>query len=265
MNVSRIKSTSVSNGGARLLRGSITLALLLVVFFPAAHGQVLTGEIDGTVRDTSGAVIPDAVVTITNSDQNIVARTVKTDSSGQFTAPLLTVGTYQVTVAAAGFRNESVTGVEVHVGQPSAIPIKLAVAGTSQELSVTVGAAEVAPQLESAAAGTLIDTEQVTELPVNDRNYINLLNIQPGISGGIPGRNQRGNIRASGAVNTQNFSVNGNPNTNNGYFLDGTDTLKRAGQQPVTFPGIDFIQEINLQRRNTARSLAVRERRSQAC
>ena len=88
----------------------------------------------------------------------------------------------------------------------------------------------------------------MTQLPLSDRNYIQLLTIQPGISGGIPGRNTRGNIKPSGAVNTQNFSVNGNPNSGNGFFLDGADTLKRAGQQPVTYPGVDFIQEINLQR-----------------
>jgi len=208
---------------------------------------VLTGEIDGNVRDTTGASIPNAEVTVTNTDQNLVVRTLQTNSKGQFTAPLLTVGTYKVTVAATGFKVETVTGLDVHVGQPTTVPAVLSPGAVTEEVSVT--ASDVAPQLESSAAGTLIDSEQATELPLSSRNFLQLLTIQPGISTGpIPGRNERGNIRASGAVNTQNFSVNGNSQNGNGFFLDGADTLKRAGQAPVTFPSIDFIQEINLQR-----------------
>lgn len=232
---------------AKLVHATV---MVVVVALLGAGGlvsaQVLTGELGGTVRDTTGAVIADAVVTITNSDQNLVSRTLKTDSKGQFAAPLLTIGTYQLTIAAPGFKTEAITAIDVHVGQPSTVPVVLSTGGVTEEISVT--AAEVAPQLESAAAGTLISAEQATELPLSSRNYLQLLTIQPGISGGIPGRNERGNIQASGAVNTQNFSVNGNANTGNGFYLDGADTLKRAGQQPVTFPGVDFIQEINLQR-----------------
>lgn len=79
---------------------------LLVLVVGLAHAQVLTGEIDGNVLDSSGASIPNAEVTVTNTDQNLVVRTLKTNSKGQFTAPLLTVGTYKVTVAAPGFKVE---------------------------------------------------------------------------------------------------------------------------------------------------------------
>ena len=242
-----IRSTDILAGSTSIFKRTLRLVLAgLLSTCVAGHCQVLTGEIDGTVRDTTGAVIPDALVTITNSDQNLVSRSVKTDSNGQFTAPLLTVGTYSVKVAVPGFKAAEVSGLEVHVGQPSTIPVILSTGAVTEEVSVT--ASELAPQLESAAAGTLIDAKQATELPLSSRNYLQLLTIQPGITGGVPGRNERGNIAASGAVNTQNFSVNGNPNNGNGFFLDGADTLKRAGQQPVTFPGVDFIQEINLQR-----------------
>ena len=211
-----------------------------------AHAQVLTGEIDGTVKDATGAVVPNAIVTVRNTDQNLVERSVKTDSAGQFTAPLLTVGGYSVTVTSAGFQTATVSNVQVHVGQPSAVPVTLAAGGVSQDVTVT--AQQLSPQLDSAAAGTLIDSKQTQELPLSSRNYLQLLQIQPGISGGIPGPDPRGNITTTGAVNTQTFSVNGNSTAANGYFLDGQDTLKRAGQQPVVFPGVDFIQEINLQR-----------------
>lgn len=212
------------------------------------HGQVLTGEIDGTVEDASRAAIPNATVTITNSDKNLVERTVKTDTQGQFTAPLLPVGSYSLTVAAPGFKTYTVNNVEVHVGQPSAVPVSLELGEVSQRVNVTASAATA--QLDSAASSTLIDNQQVTQLSLSSRNYLQLLYIQPGISGGIPGPDDRGNIKSSGQVNTQIFSVNGNGTAANGYFVDGADILKRAGQQPVAFPGVDFIQEINLQRAN---------------
>lgn len=151
---------------------------------------------------------------------------------------------------ASGFQHEAVPGVEVHVGTPSALPVELAIASASDSVTVIVGASEIAPQLDTAAAGTLISSEQATQLPLSDRNFIQLLTIQPGITSGIPGRNNRGNIQPSGAVNTQNFSVNGNPNAGNGFYVDGADTIKRAGQQPVAYPSVDFIQETNLQRAN---------------
>ena len=222
-----------------------TLALLLGVTSPV-YAQVLTGEIDGTVRDASGAVVPNATVIMTNTDENLVKRTVKTDAQGQFTAPLLSVGAYSLTVTAPGFKSYKVTDIPVHVGQHAAVPVSLSIGQVSESVHVTESSATT--QLESAAAGTLINTKQTTQLPLSSRNYLQFLYIQPGISGGIPGPDDRGNITTSGSVNTQTFSVNGNGTASNGYFLDGADTLKRAGQQPVAFPGVDFIQEINLQR-----------------
>jgi hypothetical protein len=208
--------------------------------------QILTGELDGTVRDQSGAVVPDATVTITNSDQNQVIRPVKTDHLGQFTAPLLTIGTYSINIKAAGFEGFTLNNLDVHVGQPLTVPITLSVGKAN--LTVDVQATNENIQMDTSAAGTLIDNQQVTQLPLSNRNYLQLLTVQPGISGGIPGENPRGNILSSGAVNTQTFSVNGNTTNTNGYYLDGADTLKRAGQAPVTFPGVDFTQEISLLR-----------------
>jgi Carboxypeptidase regulatory-like domain len=229
---------------SRILAAAV-VAVLLCPFVPL-RGQVLTGEIDGVVRDSSGAVIPNSSVIVTNSEQNLIARTVKTNQQGEFTAPLLEVGSYSVTVSAPGFKTETANGIEVHVGQPASVPIVLAPGSVTE--NVTVAAAAVAPQTDSAASSTLIESNQVTGLALSSRNYLQLMFIQPGVSSGPPGPDDRGNITTSGQVNTQTFSVNGNGTAENGYFLDGADTLKRAGNQPVSFPGVDFIEEINLQR-----------------
>ncbi len=220
--------------------------LLFTLGVQLSHAQVLTGELDGIVHDTSDAAVPGAVVVITNLDQNLIVRTVKTDAQGQFTAPLLTVGNYSVSISAPGFQSTSIKGIAVHVGQPSNLPVSMNVGSVAE--AVTVTASEIAPQLDNAASSTLIDKEQTTGLSLSSRNYIQLLYIQPGVSGNVPGPDDRGNITASGQVNTQTFSFNGNGTAANAYYIDGADTLKRAGQQPVAFPGVDFIQEINLQR-----------------
>ncbi|MDE1177935.1 MAG: carboxypeptidase-like regulatory domain-containing protein [Edaphobacter sp.] len=200
------------------------------------------------MRDNSGAIVPGATVTITNTDQNLTARVVKSGAQGDFTAPLLKVGTYAIQVSAPGFASVNISGIEVHVGSPAAIPVTLSPGEVSQ--AVTVSASQVAPQLDTAASATLIQSQQVTGLSLSSRNYLQLMYIQPGISSGVPGPDDRGNITTSGQVNAQTFSVNGNGTAANGYFVDGADTLKRAGQQPVAFPGVDFVQEINLQRAN---------------
>jgi hypothetical protein len=215
---------------------------------PQLQAQVLTGEITGTVVDPSGAAIPKAKVTITNADENVVQRVVYTDGQGQFTAPLLAIGRYRLKVEAKGFNTSTVQGVEVHVGLPISVPIAMAMGSVSQ--SISVNASNVVPELQTSAAGTLINSRNMTQLSLSSRNFLQMLYLQPGISGGIPGPDGRGNITSRGAVNTQQFSVNGLQTNSNGYFLDGQDMVKRAGQQPVVFPGIDFIQEMNLQRSN---------------
>jgi hypothetical protein len=231
---------------ARRMTSAVALAAALFAGSATLRAQVLTGEIDGTVRDGSGAVVPDAAVTVTNSDENQIVRTVKTNRLGQFQAPLLTIGTYTLAISAQGFEAITLTNIVVHVGQPATVPVTVAVGAATE--TVDVQASNTTIQLDSAAAGTLINNEEVTQLPLSNRNYLQLLSIQPGITGPVPGENPRGNIRSNGAVNTQQNSVNGNTTALNGYYLDGADTIKRAGQQPVSFPGVDFIQEINLLR-----------------
>lgn len=238
--------TSTMQSWKQTLKLCCVLALIVMGAATAAPAQTVTGELDGTVKDPSGAVVANASVTIVNADRGEVVRTVKTDRLGQFTAPLLATGNYTVKISAQGFQEANVAGLDVHVGQPTTIPVTLTVGSASE--SITVDTAQTNIQLDTAAAGTLIDSVQTTELPLSNRNYLQLMSLQPGISGPIPGEDPRGNIRSSGAVNVQTYEVNGNPTSANGYYIDGADSIKRFGQQPVSFLGVDFIQEVNLQR-----------------
>lgn len=227
-------------------RANLLLIVMSCLCFAVSFGQNLTGEIDGVVKDSSGAVVPNAPVTVTDTDQNLTVRTLRTDQQGRFTVPLLPVGRYSLKVELAGFKTSTVSDLQVHVNEPISVPVVLSLGTAAQ--TVTVTASDLTLQLDSPAAGTLIDHTQMTQLSLSNRNFLQTLYLQPGISGGIPGPDARGNVTSTGKVNTQTFSVNGLPVSANGYYLDGQDMLKKAGQQPMVFPGVDFIQEQNLQR-----------------
>ena len=226
----------------KLLAVSTMLAGSLV----EARGQSLTGEIDGTVRDPSGLLVGNATVTITNADRQQVARTLTTNREGVFTATLLDTGRYSVAIDAQGF-NKATVLTEVHANQPATLSIALAT-GTVQA-SVNVSADTPAVQLESAAAGSVITGTQTRELSLSSRNYEQLLYLQPGISGNVPGPLDRGNFSASGATSQSTFSVNGQSINQNGYFLDGQDIINHGGNaQTVLFPSIESVQELSLLR-----------------
>ena len=213
-----------------------------------AHGlaQSLTGEIDGTVHDASGSLVPNATVIITNSDRQQVVRTVTTNGEGAFSAPLLDTGRYSVAVTAPGF-SRSTTLTEVHASQPSNLAVALSAGAVETTVNVTADA--LAVQLESAAAGTVISGTQTRELSLSSRNYEQLLYLQPGISGRVPGPLDRGNFSISGATSTSAFSVNGQSINQNGYFLDGQDMINHgANAQTVLFPSIESVQELSLLR-----------------
>jgi Carboxypeptidase regulatory-like domain len=227
------------------------MLLLELSFCSALVGQVLTGEIDGTVYDKTGAAIPNAVVAVKNDDQNLVTRTVETNAQGQFTVPLLPLAHYSISVNAQGFQSE-VRTLEVHTGITSAVAFTLAPGNVTQSVEITTDTT-VQPQVDNAASGTLIPSTKITQLSLSSRNFEQLLSIEPGVSGVVPGGTlDRGAINATGGVNSATYEVNGLPPSDNGYFLDGQDLQRRTagGTQIGAYPGIDFIQEMNPQRAN---------------
>src|ERR1700722_11295891 len=123
-----------------------------------------TGTIVGTVTDTSGAVIANAKIIITNVATNISQGTV-TSAAGTYSVPSLLPGSYQVTVASAGFSTQVTTGVELSVGKEATIDVRLKPGALSE--SVSVAATAVALDSENAAVGQVINGKQVVDLPLN--------------------------------------------------------------------------------------------------
>src|ERR1039458_6496172 len=131
--------------------------------------QDISGTIGGTILDPSGAMVPNAKVTITNTDRNQVVRVITTDATGSYSAPLIPVGTYSVRVEVKGFKAETRTAITLNVSDDLKINVTLQVGSMSD--TVTVEASALNVELGTAASANTINGEQVRELSIATRNY----------------------------------------------------------------------------------------------
>jgi len=232
--------------GGRIWQIALVLLALCVVI-PVAHAQNITGEIDGTVTDRSGAVVPGATVKIINADTGQLVRTIKSNGHGDYTAPLLQVGTYDIRVFAPGFEVANTQGIQVNVGDTLSINLKLVVGEASA--SITVTANPNAPNVETSENSTIIDNTEMKELALNTRNFEQMLLLQPGVSYGGPDELDPGNVSPTGQNNPHDLSINGLSRTQLTWLMDGSDMLNHGGMTQVpTFPSVDAIQEIKILR-----------------
>jgi len=210
--------------------------------YSASAQSSVSGSISGTVTDSSGAVITNAGITVKNTDRGD-ARTMKTNSAGYFTAQALPLGTYSVTVSAPGFKTDTVVGLVLHAADALTVNRSL-VPGAVSEV-VTVNAAEARVSLEDATSSGLINSTQISEMPLLTRNYEVLMTLQPGVAfGGATDDLTRGPAGLSGASSTVAFSVNGGRTTSNNWTIDGADNVDRGANLTLyTYPSPDAIAE----------------------
>jgi hypothetical protein len=206
-----------------------------------ALGQVDEGAITGTVQDSTGAVVPDAQVTLVNTDVGLTLET-KSSSSGGYTFSPVRIGNYEITVTAKGFTKTTQKNVKVNVAQVVQANITLKPGAATE--TVEVNTAPPVLQTEEASVGQVIGQEQVNALPLNGRNFTFLAQLGAGMQ--TPQADTRGNA-ASGA-----FSANGLRPAQNNYLLDGIDNNSNAvdflnGTNYVILPPVDAIQEFKVQ------------------
>lgn len=228
-----------------------------VVFFAIAicfvlnnfvAAQEITASLVGTVKDASGAVVPGATVTIADQEKgNLVVRTITTNDNGEFNVPNLQVGIYQITIEAANFKKSVKTGIKLDVGQRRELDISLE-AGNISEV-VTVEADPVAVDSTSAASGTLINGDQVREIPVNNRNFVQLTTLAPGVSNDLADQVYVGTTNPDGQANTVQISVNGARSSQNTFTVDGADVTDRGSNLTIqSYPSVDSIGEFRVLR-----------------
>jgi hypothetical protein len=200
-----------------------------------SHAQNATGTIVGTVRDPSGAVVPNVEVRITNEQTN-QGTSFKTDSMGNYTAPLLRPGVYSVSAEASGFHRFLASGLVLQVDQTARVDIAMQVGDVSQTVEVTGAAALL--QTENATMGAVIDDRKIVELPLNGRSFIDLALLSPGV------------MRAGGAQGQWALTVDGGRPQNNNFLLDGTQNTDGDFNKAVVNPSVDVIQEFKVQTSN---------------
>lgn len=225
-----------------------TSALIASVFFSAAlFAQVVGGTISGTVTDSTGAVIPNAVVVVHNQDTG-TERTLTTNSSGAYSAPSIPVGTYLVTTSVTGFAPYSRDKVGLAVGQSLVVPIVLTV-GTSGSVDVFDGPGNSVNLSTEQTAG-LVGQREVKDLPLNGRSYDQLITLNPGTVNYTAQR--------SGGVGTSNssvgsmFAVSGRRPQDNLFLLNGVEYTGASlinvspGGTSGQLLGVDAVREFNV-------------------
>jgi hypothetical protein len=223
---------------------SVLCTALLVTAMTAARAQdATTGSISGTITDASGAAVKGATVKLVNSDRNETIRTLKTNGAGYYSANSLPLGTYTVHVEDSGFKSVDVTGLILHTSDALTLNRALSAGGASETITVSADDAHV--NLEDSTAAGLINSEQISEMPLSTRNYESLVNLQPGVAfGGATDQLSRGPSGVSGSSSTVAFSINGGRTTSNNWTIDGADNLDRGANLTLyTYPNPDAIQE----------------------
>src|SRR5690348_10188117 len=225
----------------------ITSAMFLLVLCGSLAAQTFRGGIQGTVTDSSGAVVGSAEITVMNPATGF-SRVTFTDSTGNYFVSELPIGSYDVNVRAKGFRLASVKAVKVEVSASQQVNVQL----SPGEVSETVVVTEQAPLIESTqdTLGGTLEAEHFQALPVSGRDYTKLLVMVPG-SGGDPS----GVADSPGSFGL--FSINGNRGRSNNYLLDGTDmndgyrnlpAINQGGVfgTPATILPMDALQVVSI-------------------
>jgi hypothetical protein len=226
----------------RLLARLLTVAMLLMAWVETGLAQT-QGAINGTVTDTSGASIPGAIVTMTNTATR-GTRNTTSNADGLYTFPSLPPGTYELKVELQGFKTAEIPAFKVDVQQTVRVDVALQV-GTVNE-TVTVSSTATLLSTQSTTIGTVIENKVVTELPLNGRQYLNLVAIAPNVNVLSPAAGQAG-ARLGGERAAQSISAGGQRIFFNYYTLDGVNNTDPNFQNYIALPSIDAIQEFKVQ------------------
>jgi hypothetical protein len=222
--------------------GGMAWILVVALFCTSfVHAQLSTrGTITGTVTDATGAVVPGAAVTITD-EATKVAIVTKSNGDGTYVSPGLTVSTYTVTIAKAGFKTYVVTGIELHPTETVQVNGALAVGAASE--TVTVAATSTDVELSSPENSSYISTEQVSSLPMNGRNFEGVAALAPGVV-----NTSQGSAIGTGGRNTSSVLViNGMTVSRTFYALDGVwnENTGNMTANSIT-PNPDSLEEVRV-------------------
>src|SRR5215471_17901556 len=231
--------------GGTILRAAFFL--LIMGLLTVAHAQTSTvGNISGTVRDPSGAAVPKAEVVI-QEERTGQSRTVTADENGFYSAPSLPVGRYTVSSSPQGFKKTIDSGLELHVNENLVVNLTLQVGQVSEVVNVTGQSEQI--ETRSGEVSSLVTGHQVTELPINGRNYAQLALMIPGVSPAINGGGAAFAAKGTGLDAGVDIAVNGNGSNQNLWTVDGVNNMDVGSNRTLlVFPSVDSIAEFRVER-----------------
>jgi hypothetical protein len=231
------------------------LLLLLTVCLLAWQASLwgaTTGSISGTIKDQSGAIVPDVAMTATNPATGVVAKTT-TDKQGFYSFPSLVVGHYDLLAGKNGFKDQHKKDITVDLDSALQIDLELELAQNEQELTVSETAADVTIETVSTQMGDVVGGATMTAVALNGRSYTDLLALQPGI---VPMSTQTGDsvimagasvqIAPSGGLNPGNQSISGQREDANGFLVNGGDVKELMNGGTTIIPDLDSIAEFRV-------------------
>lgn len=218
----------------KLLLLALTASLMMTFSVLAQTGT--SGNVAGNVTDQTGAVLPDATVTVTSLATG-AKRTVVTSNEGNYFIANLPIGSYKLSVTKSGFKETSVANLVVNVESTTRFDVSMQ-PGEVTEV-VTISAESVQVESQSGTIGEIVSGEQVRELPLNGRSFVQLTQLQPGVS---PANNF--DSKSKGLFGGVDFSVNGNSGQANLFMTDGANNNDTGSNRTILlFPSIEAIAE----------------------
>jgi len=219
----------------------VVMASVFVV--PRSHAQATTGDVVGTVVDATGSVVPGATVELTNLDTE-EKRTIVTDDSGQYTFSLLKPNHYSIAITRRGFKKSTIDAFGLAAGDRAREDSRLQVGSEDQVIEVEAHAPAL--QSDSSVLSTTITDKATQDLPLNGRNYINLVQVVPGATEGLNNGLASGN-RPDDRRQTSSVSINGQADVINNQLIDGMDNNERVIGSIGVRPSVESIQEVSVQ------------------
>ena len=230
--------TPASNPFTRALGVLVALAGIFLLAASSAFGQMNTAEITGQVKDPSGAAVPNAAIVATEAGTQLKFTAVS-NASGEFLIAQLPVGEYKLTANVPGFKQAVQPSVTVHAGDQLRLVFSLELGEQTQDVTVTGEAGLL--QTESAAIKDTVEQQQVINLPLKGREFIDLVGLSPGVT--TPPAGTRGSaLQQTG----QTFGILGQRGGHNLYLVDGVSVTDEAFNNLVLSPSVDDIQEVSI-------------------
>ncbi|HVF55874.1 MAG TPA: carboxypeptidase regulatory-like domain-containing protein, partial [Pyrinomonadaceae bacterium] len=214
--------------------------MLLLLALPAS-AQKFSGQITGTVLDQSGAALPDTTVNVTQVGTNF-KREAHTNQDGSYTVTDLPIGIYRISATHSGFKEAVVENITVNVATTTRQDLTMQVGEVGERVDIVASAIQV--ETQTGSVGDIVSGEQVRELPLNGRSFVQLTQLQPGVS---PASNF--DSKNKGLFSGVDFSVNGNNTQSNLFLTDGANNNDTGSNRTVLlYPSIEAIAEFKMLR-----------------